>query len=90
MLPRVTLDDLFPRAQEWDEPTPGVFKCGETHPCWVCGRPSTWADISFEGGLCSMVCSDIGWTRYWRADQTRTNVGSHNGTCLEEQTPAAS
>ena len=68
---RVTLDDLFPRARRGgdSEPIEGVFRGGDAGRCWVCGRRTFWASLSFEAFVCSMVCDDIGWTRYRRGSR---------------------
>lgn len=68
MIDRVTLDDLFPRAMCGDEPIEGLFLCGFTDACWVCGRSTYWVTLSFEAHVCSMICDDLGWLRFWRAD----------------------
>jgi hypothetical protein len=68
MVPRVTLDELFPRARDQDEPIPGIVRFASGGACWLCGRHSRWASLSFEAWVCSMVCDDLGWWRYWRAD----------------------
>ena len=85
MLPRVTFDDLYPRATTAEEPLPGIVKLhgmavGGRKPCWVCGRPTRWASLSFERHVCSAVCDGLGWARYWRADPTGTSVGEQSGT----------
>ena len=74
MIPRVTFDDLDPRAVGNDEPVPGIFKApGRVPqvggPCWVCRRLTVWISLAFEAPVCSAVCDGIGWTRFWWADQ---------------------
>jgi hypothetical protein len=66
MIPRITLDDLYPRSLYDDEPVEGIFKTVEGL-CWVCGRPTKWVSLHFEAHVCSMVCDGLGWHRYWKA-----------------------
>lgn len=65
MIPRVTLDDLFPNATIGHEPECLlVFLSAFTDVCWVCGNVTPWVSLSFESHVCSMVCEDIGWNRF--------------------------
>lgn len=66
---RVSYDDLFPRARVDDEPTPGVFKAPDVGRCWLCWRDTRWVSLSFEAPVCSAVCDDLGWGRFWRAER---------------------
>jgi hypothetical protein len=71
MVPRLGFDDLYPRAQDNDEPVPGIIKGGRWEPCWVCARPTRWISVSFEAHVCSAVCDQLGWDRFWAADGGR-------------------
>jgi endogenous inhibitor of DNA gyrase (YacG/DUF329 family) len=37
-------------------------------PCWHCGRPTCWVELSFEAPLCPGPCTDVKWTEYWLAE----------------------
>ena len=74
MLTRVTLDDLFPRAGYGVEPIEGIFRGAARGRCWICGRRTRWVSLGFETHICSMVCDDLAWTRYWRDGRARPVV----------------
>lgn len=64
MIPRVTLDNLFPRASYGEEPIPGIFLAAFLDPCWVCGRITGWVSLTFEAHVCSPICEGLAWSRY--------------------------
>jgi len=76
MIPRVTLDDLFPNAQQDDEPFECINKLlQEPLPCLSCGRPTVWVDLNAEAPICSMVCSDAFYAGYEYARAYEPGVG---------------
>lgn len=66
---RVSLDDLYPRAVPDDEPVPGLVKLEAVGRCFLCGRRTPWASLHFEAAICSAVCDDLAWWRFWRSEE---------------------
>ncbi len=66
---RLTFDQMYPGAPDGFEPHgENVSKIpGDPEPCVVCGRPTHWADFSFECWFCSPACEDKMWEDYWEA-----------------------
>jgi len=36
-------------------------------PCWICGEPTSWLEVSFEAPICSEECDDKAWKQYSNA-----------------------
>jgi endogenous inhibitor of DNA gyrase (YacG/DUF329 family) len=48
---------LFPNAEEGDEPTPGIKKMvGEAGSCAVCGEKTSWRNLVTSTWICSLRC----------------------------------
>jgi len=56
---------------EEERPYPDAVLGQEEQPCFLCGKPTPWIDISFEINLCSKKCYDEMWRRYWVAVRIR-------------------
>jgi len=53
----VTLDEQFPDAPMGCEKYGCFVKLfAEPKPCFWCGTPTQWAEINYEGPLCSLRC----------------------------------
>ena len=64
-------DIKYPNAKHNEEPEMLVvcFKDSPPKPCWHCGEPTVFVEISFEANLCSEECVDAKWKEYEEAER---------------------
>jgi len=52
-----TFDEMYPDAMLGCEKRGGYVKLlEEPKPCFMCGTPTQWVDLGYEGPLCSVGC----------------------------------
>lgn len=61
MLPKFTC------ATEEIPGQPDLVWLPKYHPCWVCGEPTTWAEMNFMAWTCP-GCVDEAWRQYYEAN----------------------
>lgn len=50
-------EQKYPEAQvDQDQVQYGVYRSGVIGTCFVCGKRTSWVDISFDAHLCSEEC----------------------------------
>jgi hypothetical protein len=62
-------EEEFPKAKYLDTLTKfdDIMKGRHQHPCWQCGRLTSFLEINFEAYTCSDECADAGWAEYINA-----------------------
>jgi hypothetical protein len=50
-----------------DEPEPCLVKFKVFLPCCICKSPTCWADLDFQGPICSDECRETLWNQYMEA-----------------------
>lgn len=48
----------------------------EAKPCWYCGKPTLWLELSFEVNLHPGRCSDAMWVQYPLQSKIRKERGT--------------
>ena len=48
--------DKFPDMKPISDVCEGMIRGGDMKPCIVCGRPTEFIEINYEGRLCSEEC----------------------------------
>ena len=64
-------DKKYPNAKHNEEPEMLIvcFKDSPPKPCWHCGEPTVFVEISFEAAMCSDECNVAKWKEYEEAER---------------------
>lgn len=57
-----------------DPETINHILCDDPAPCWHCGEPTQWVELSFETPLHPGSCSDAKWREFEQANAERVDA----------------